>query len=216
MLYLTKTPFWLRWLSPSSLWRLPAREKTLYLTFDDGPIPEVTPWVLDTLRAAHAQATFFCVGDNVRKYPEVFGRLQREGHSVGNHTFHHLDGWRTDTPVYLDNVALCAEKVTSNLFRPPYGRLKPAQGAALRQKGFQIVLWDVLAGDFDPKASPEVCFRNVTRHARPGSIVVLHDSLKAQPRLVPLLPRLLEHFGGRGYRFEAIRDLPSASQTEFF
>lgn len=203
MFYLAKTPVLIQWLWPGFIWKMPTREKVLYLTFDDGPIPEVTPWVLDTLRTAGAKATFFCVGDNVRKHPQVYKRLLSEGHGVGNHTFNHLNGIKTADADYLENVGRCADWVSSRLFRPPYGRLRKAQRAALQQH-YKIVLWDVLSGDFDASISSEQCLRNITRHARPGSVVVLHDSLKAQRHLQFVLPRLLAYFQERGYRFEAI------------
>lgn len=189
---------------PSYIWRLPTADKSLYLTFDDGPIPEVTPWVLETLRGYAAKATFFCVGDNVQKHPEVFQQVVSEGHAVGNHTFNHLNGWKTDTGVYLENVAQCGQVLSSNLFRPPYGRLKSQQMKALK-KDFRIVMWDVLSGDFSPNLSAEQCLQHVLRHARPGSIVVLHDSLKAERNLKYVLPRVLEHFKAAGYRFEALK-----------
>ncbi len=202
-MFIAKTPAFLQDLMPALTWRQPTDEKILYLTFDDGPIPEVTPWVLETLRAYAAKATFFCVGDNVQKHPEVFRKVLAEGHSVGNHTFNHLNGWKTDTKTYLDNVAQCSRVLDSRLFRPPYGRLKLRQMQALK-KDFRIVMWDVLSGDFSQKLSPEDCLQQVRRHARPGSIVVLHDSLKAERNLRWVLPRVLEGFRERGYQFEAI------------
>ena len=203
MLYLAKTPALIRWLNPRSVWRIPSSEKVLYLTFDDGPIPEITPWVLDTLREADAKATFFCVGDNVRKYPDLYERICMEGHSTGNHTFNHLNGWRTPTDAYLHNVAQCAGLVNSDLFRPPYGRLRASQRAALRRT-YKIVMWDVLSGDFDPGITSEKCLHNVVAHAKAGSVVVLHDSLKAARHLRFVLPRILAYFSQKGYRFDPI------------
>lgn len=203
-MFLAKTPDILQFLMPSYTWKVPTTEKILYLTFDDGPIPGVTPWVLETLRDYAAKATFFCVGDNVQKHPEVFQQVLAEGHAVGNHTFNHLNGWKTDTDVYLENVARCRQVLNSNLFRPPYGRLKPRQMQALK-KDFRVVMWDVLSGDFSQKLSPETCLQQVLAHARPGSIVVLHDSLKAERNLKYVLPRVLEHFKAAGYQFEALK-----------
>jgi len=201
--YFVKTPTLLQALLPAFTWRMPGNDRALYLSFDDGPIPEVTPWVLDTLNAYGARATFFCVGDNARKYPDVYRRLLAEGHAVGNHTFNHLNGWKTDDSIYFDNVRACSELVRSKLFRPPYGRLKRRQRQYLK-KDFQLIMWDVLSGDFDQTITPEQCRDNVLRHAGPGSIVVLHDSLKAEQNLRFTLPAVLEHFTAKGYRFAAL------------
>lgn len=188
---------------PAYTWRVPTNEPVLYLTFDDGPIPEVTPWVLDTLAAYQAKATFFCVGDNVRKHPDVFQRIQHENHAIGNHTFNHLNGWKTETNTYLQNIAQCAEIVPTGLFRPPYGRLKNSQKNALKGS-FQLIMWDVLCGDFDKNISPEQCLQNVLKNAQKGSIVVLHDSLKAEKNMRFVLPAVLEHFSQKGFRFEKL------------
>jgi peptidoglycan/xylan/chitin deacetylase (PgdA/CDA1 family) len=198
-----KMPSWVQKLFPHRVWRIPTSEKKLYLTFDDGPVPEVTPFVLETLSAHGAKATFFCVGDNVRKHPDIFRRVLEAGHAVGNHTQHHLNGWETPTGDYLDNVAKCAEQVRSRLFRPPYGRLRPQQAALLRAQ-YDIVMWDVLGMDYDPNISGEQCLQNILRNASPGSIVVLHDSLKAERNLRYALPRALEHFRAEGFVFESL------------
>ncbi|HEY0895843.1 MAG TPA: polysaccharide deacetylase family protein [Sphingobacteriaceae bacterium] len=209
-MYLVKTPFWLRWLYPSLTWRMPANEKTIYLTFDDGPIPVVTPFVLETLKKFRARATFFCIGDNVRKYPEIYRQLIEAGHRTGNHTYNHLKGWDTPDGEYLENVLLCHSLVGSDLFRPPYGRGRRTQydqlmaGIGPGRTQFRIVMWDVLSGDFDVQLSPEGCLKNVIRHARSGSIVVFHDSLKAFDRLEYVLPRALEYWHSRGYAFKAL------------
>jgi peptidoglycan-N-acetylglucosamine deacetylase len=202
-MYLVKTPNWLQGYFKSYTWRINTSEKVLYLTFDDGPIPEVTPWILQQLEQYNAKATFFCVGENVEKNPEIYQNLLQKGHSVGNHTQNHLNGWSTKTDVYLENTKKCATLVQSNLFRPPYGRLKPSQSAMIR-KNYQIILWDVLSGDFDPKISVEKCLQNVIDCAKEGSIIVMHDSLKAEKNLRYILPRLLAHFAERGFRFEKI------------
>lgn len=187
----------------SLLWRVETTEKVLYLTFDDGPIPEVTPWVLEELQRHQAKATFFVVGENVRKHPELLQRLQAGGHTVGNHTEHHVNGWNTPTRAYLREVQECDRRVGSRLFRPPYGRIRLTQIRALRKR-FRIVMWDVLSKDYDRGIQPNECLQRVLRSARPGSIVVFHDSLKAEERLRYALPRVLGHFSELGYRFEAL------------
>lgn len=204
-MYLVKTPQFIQKLFPNFTWRIPTEEKVLYLTFDDGPIPEVTTWVLDQLRAYGAKATFFCVGDNVRKHFDVFQKVKAEDHAFGNHTLSHLNGWLNDNIPYFHNVRHCANLVNSVIFRPPYGRLKPKQAQFL-QRHYRIVMWDVLSGDFDASLSPEQCLANVTNNAGPGSIVVFHDSIKAGERLRYALPRVLEHFSKLGYRFEKLND----------
>jgi len=203
-MYLTKTPKFIQSLFPSFTWKMaPAKDKVLYLTFDDGPIPEVTPWVLETLDKFDAKATFFCVGDNVRKHEDVFQLVKSKGHSVGNHTYHHLSGWQTDNIPYFHDIRKCASLVKSNLFRPPYGRIKPKQTQFL-SRHYKIVMWDVLSGDFDESLDAEACYQNVVRATKPGSIVVFHDSLKAEAKLKEVLPRVLEHYYLQGYIFKAI------------
>jgi peptidoglycan-N-acetylglucosamine deacetylase len=209
-MYLVKTPFWLRWLYPSLTWRMPGNEKSIYLTFDDGPIPVVTPFVLETLKKFDARATFFCIGDNVHKHPEIFRQILVDGHRVGNHTYNHLKGWKTDDERYLENVRMCHELVKSPLFRPPYGRGKKSQyrrlmsDTGLEGTVFQVIMWDVLSGDFDRRLSPSGCLKNVVQNTENGSIVVFHDSLKAFERLEFALPRALEYWHSRGYAFKPI------------
>ncbi len=204
-MYLVKTPKLIQNLFPNFTWRIPTDEKELFLTFDDGPIPEVTPWVLDQLEQYDAKATFFCVGDNIRKHPEVFNQVVERGHAVGNHTFNHLNGWASDNLPYFHNIRHCAHMVNSVLFRPPYGQLKPRQAQFL-QRHYRIVMWDVLSGDFDPNITPEQCLDNVINNAGPGSIVVFHDSLKAEDKLSYVLPRVLEHFSALGYSFGKLNE----------
>ncbi|GJM31680.1 MAG: polysaccharide deacetylase [Saprospiraceae bacterium] len=204
-MYLVKTPKFIQNLFPNFTWRIPTDEKELFLTFDDGPIPEVTPWVLDQLEQYDAKGTFFCVGDNIRKHPDVFEQVVEKGHAVGNHTFSHLNGWATDNLPYFHNIRHCAHLVNSVLFRPPFGQLKPRQAQFL-QRHYRIVMWDVLSGDFDPNITPEQCLANVINNAGPGSIVVLHDSLKADEKLQYVLPRILEHFSALGYTFGKLNE----------
>lgn len=204
-MYLVKTPQVIQNLFPNFTWRIPTSEKVLYLTFDDGPIPEVTPWVLEQLKAFQAKATFFCVGENIVKHPEALEAVIRDGHAVGNHTFNHLNGWNTDNIPYYHNVRHCANLMKSVLFRPPYGRIKPKQAQFL-QRHYRIVMWEVLSGDFDPNVSAEQCAENVIKNAKPGSIIVFHDSLKAMSKLEYALPKVLEYFTERGYRFEKLQE----------
>lgn len=202
-MYFVHTPHYLQALFPGLTWKMPADQKIIYLTFDDGPIPEVTPWVLETLRAYNAKATFFCVGDNVRKYPRIYQEVRDAGHAVGNHTLNHLSGWATENISYFHNIRHCARFVSSGLFRPPYGKLRPSQIQFL-QRHYHIIMWDVLSGDFDKDISPEDCFQNVIQHAAKGSIVVFHDSLKAENNLRYALPLVLDHFSKLGFEFLAL------------
>ncbi len=214
-MYLVKTPRFLEGLFPNFTWNIKTEEKVLYLTFDDGPIPEVTPWVLEQLAKYNAKATFFCVGDNVGKYPSVFQQVLAEGHSVGNHTYNHLSGWNTDNIPFFHNIRHCAHLVNSGLFRPPYGRLTPSQTQFLTRH-YRIVMWDVLSGDFDKNISKETVFDNVILSAKRGSIVVFHDSLKAFERLEYALPRVLEHFTAKGYRFESLNAVVQKLERKTF
>ncbi len=175
----------------------------MFLTFDDGPVPEVTPWVLDLLDEYNAKATFFCVGENIEKNPDIFEKVVNGGHAIGNHTYNHLSGWVTDRLPYFLNIRKCAQLVKSELFRPPYGKLRPSQVQFL-QRHYKIVMWDVLSADFDADISGEQCAKNVLRSVKPGSIVVFHDSLKAEKNLKHALPIVLERLAGEGYSFESI------------
>ena len=204
-----RTPFFLPVLYPSSLkWRVATEAPELFLTFDDGPVNGPTEFVLDTLQTFKAKATFFCIGDNVRKHQNVFDRILADGHNVGNHTYHHLNGWKTNVADYVDNVMQC-EKVlphdhrsTRRLFRPPYGRITRNQIRALH--AFDIIMWDVLAIDYDRRLSPENCLKNTIAATRGGSILVFHDSLKAERNMTFALPRFLEHYSSRGFTFKSL------------
>ncbi|MBZ4188462.1 polysaccharide deacetylase family protein [Niabella beijingensis] len=207
-MYFIKTPWWLKKVYTRYLWDIPVAEKKIFLTFDDGPHPTATPFVLQQLRAYKAKATFFCLGKNVVAEQELYQKLLAEGHRVGNHTHNHLNGWKTDTGTYLENIRKAAESIDSGLFRPPYGRIRRKQGRLLLQGGagraFKIVMWDVLSGDFDRKLAPRRCLQHVLKSAQSGSIVVFHDSEKAFPNLSFVLPRMLEHFSEKGFLFEAV------------
>jgi peptidoglycan/xylan/chitin deacetylase (PgdA/CDA1 family) len=182
---------------------IPASEKVIYLTFDDGPIPEVTQDVLTILKERNILATFFCVGENVKKHPEVFGLLSGAGHTIGNHTFHHLNGWKTPPAEYFEDVNRCNEYFKTNLFRPPYGKFTPSQYFLLH-KQYRFILWTVLSGDYSMGISKEKCLQNVLNNTSAGSIVLFHDSLKAKNSLFFALPRFLDHFLEKGYRFERL------------
>lgn len=214
---IVRIPRIIKGLYPSRLWEGPSHGKKIYLTFDDGPIAEVTPWVLEQLKVYQARATFFCIGDNIRKHPDIFDLMISQGHAVGNHTYNHLNGWKTPVQEYVANTEktrkILQEHMHSSentskrkiLFRPPYGRLKGAQAASLQQKGYRIVMWDILSLDYNPTTSPQKCTRNVLDYARTGSIIVFHDSLKAERNLKYALPKVLEHFKSRGYSFEKLQ-----------
>jgi peptidoglycan/xylan/chitin deacetylase (PgdA/CDA1 family) len=207
-MYLVKTPFWLRAVYPACTWKMPSTDKVIYLSFDDGPHPEATPFVLDQLKKYHAKASFFCIGKNVLSYANIYEQILQEGHVVGNHTYDHLNGWKTDTASYLENIKSASNLIVSNLFRPPYGRISRNQLkniAADKWMPQQIIMWDVLSGDFDLKLTGEQCARNVIKHAKSGSIVVFHDSAKAWDRMQVALPLVLDYFSNLGYRFEVIQ-----------
>jgi peptidoglycan/xylan/chitin deacetylase (PgdA/CDA1 family) len=209
---LYRTPFFLPRLFPSLLWRVPTNEKVLFLTFDDGPLQGPTEFVIEQLRKFDAKATFFCIGDNVRKYPQVFEKLILEGHAIGNHTFNHVKGWSTSTHRYLENIELCSEQFSKHniqrvlLFRPPYGRISSRQIKALKNK-YKIVMWDVLTHDYAKSIQPESCLKGSLNAARPGSIVVFHDSIKAEKNLTYVLPRILEYFSTQGYKFKTLSEV---------
>lgn len=196
------------------VWEMPASERKIYLTFDDGPIPEVTPKILKILESYQALATFFCVGENVMKHPSTYQEVLDFGHSVGNHTFSHINAWKTTSRDYLADVAHCEEFVKSRLFRPPYGKIRREQALALAPS-YHIILWSVLSWDFDKSFQPSRCLDNAIRYTRPGHIVVFHDSLKACENLFYVLPRFLDYFSRYGFTFEAIweKDLPPLSLT---
>ena len=200
---LIKTPKWLKLLYPKLLWDANAANRCIYLTFDDGPIPIVTPFVLNILKQYNAKATFFCIGDNVRKHPAIFEQVKNDGHAIGNHTYNHLKGWITEDKTYLDNFLQADKLLDTKLFRPPYGRIKRSQVKLLQKAkpGIQIVMWSVLSADYDATFTPERCLGNVIKNTKPGDIVLFHDSLKAQERMEYALPRALEYWSREGYSF---------------
>lgn len=205
-LFFTTTPWWLRKLFPGAIWDISTNEKVIYLSFDDGPHPQITPFVLATLKKYSAAATFFCIGDNVRKFPETYRQIIDEGHTVGNHTMHHLNGWKTTAEAYLEDVAKAKTYIHSGLFRPPYGRIKKSQLRQLSsdEHPLSTIMWSVLAGDWLTSITPEKCFEQVKNNIYPGCIVVFHDSEKAYERMQYALPQVLAHFSKLGYRFKSI------------
>lgn len=209
-MYLHKTPFLLKKLYPSLIWNKERNAKKLYITFDDGPIREVTEYVLEELEKFKALATFFCVGENIKKHQDVFQKVISKGHAIGNHTYNHLNGFKTLTPFYLENIKAACDIITENssgsasrLFRPPYGRITRKQIQALTPT-YDIIMWDVLTGDFDKNLSPEKCLKAVLRYSKPGSILVFHDSVKTYSTVKFVLPRVLNHFMNLGYEFEKL------------
>lgn len=205
-----RVPFFLPWLFPSLVWKIQTTNKKLYLTFDDGPVPGPTDFVLETLAKHSVQATFFCIGDNVRKHPEVFKRIIDQGHTVGNHTYNHLNGWKTPLDKYVSNVTQCDDELRDSklnlqgvkLFRPPYGKVTRSQIKSLAE--YRIIMWDVLTHDYDKSVSPKSCLANSIRVSRPGSVIVFHDSVKAERNLQYTLPRYIDHFLNQGYSFHVL------------
>jgi len=200
-----KPPSLARLFFPQLVWDIETDSKEIFLTFDDGPHPEITPRVLEILDEYDAKATFFCVGENVEKYPETYTSILQKGHRCGNHSYNHLNGWKTNNEQYFENIKQCGQLIESNLFRPPYGRIKPSQIKVLKQK-FKIIMWSVVSFDFSKNTSPAQCLDNAIRFAKAGSIVVFHDSEKASTNLFYALPKFLEYFIERGYKFSVIPD----------
>lgn len=199
-LYWIKTNRIIKQIFSKFIWDIPNTENKVYLTFDDGPIPEITEWVLDQLKTHNAKATFFCIGDNIDKHPELFKKVIRDGHAIGNHTFNHLNGWKTATGAYIENTKRCdatiekwAINLKSKIFRPPYGKIKIAQSKEIQKLGYKIIMWDVLSADFDQNLSKEGCLENVLSNIESGSVIVFHDSIKAFKNLEYVLPRTLAY-----------------------
>lgn len=217
-----KTPGFVKSLFPNFVWNINTNAKELYLTFDDGPTPDITTWVLSTLKNYEAKATFFCIGNNIKKHPEIFQKIISEDHSIGNHTFNHLKGWKHKTKDYISDVLLTQDLIDSEiqhlklqdsafekekLFRPPYGKFKSEQSKQLEALGYRTILWDVLSFDWDASVSKETCLKNITSAAKEGSIIVCHDSVKAHKNLKYALPLTLDYYTQKGFQFKAIRDL---------
>lgn len=208
-MFLHKTPLLIQWLYPSLTWKKNVSDNSIFLTFDDGPIPGLTEFILDTLDKYKIKATFFCVGDNLRKHPEIAKRALSEGHRLGNHSFNHLNGWQTNTLDYVSNVVRCQKELIDidnsepQLFRPPYGKIKRSQIKHLKEK-YEIIMWDVLSGDFLESISKERCLEKSISATKPGSIVIFHDNLKAEEKVKYALPRYIEHFLNKGYRFQTL------------
>jgi len=203
MSFWVKTNRIIKWIFPNYVWDIPNDGQKVFLTFDDGPTPEITEWVLEQLKKYNAKATFFCIGNNIEKYPEIFQKTIAEGHAIGNHTFDHLNGWKTTTEVYIENVKLYETQnpklVTRNLFRPPYGKIKHYQSKILRKLGYKIIMWDVLSRDYDQSISATQCLENVLSNIETGSIIVFHDSVKAEHNLKYVLPKTLEFLKEKGF-----------------
>lgn len=198
------TPFFLRF-DPFLEWSMkPSIQPAVYLTFDDGPHPEITPWVLNVLAAHQAKATFFCVGENVLRYPEVYRQILNAGHAVGNHTHNHLNGWKHHANEYTANIELAAAHIHSNLFRPPYGKLSPLQALRLKKKGLRIIMWSLLTRDFDKHLDHKKALDALISHTKNGAVVLFHDSDKARVNLEVLLPKYLEHFQDKGFQFRSL------------
>lgn len=214
-MFIERPPLLYRILFPNAIWRIPAPskgDKVIYLTFDDGPIPEVTPWVLDQLRLRGIKATFFCVGENVWRHHQLFLNLLEEGHAVGNHTYHHLQGWLSNTSEYIDDVQKADRLIQSPLVRPPHGHIKWGQLRRLTNQ-FQVIMWDLVTRDYSRKQTPEKVLQNVKKYARNGSIIVFHDSLKAEKNLRYALPLALDYLIQEGYRFELLPGRVKSNHT---
>lgn len=207
-----KTPLWVRHLFPQCIWSMPASGKVIYLTFDDGPIPQHTDKIIKTLAGFDAKATFFCVGDNIRKFPEIAREIKAAGHAIGNHTFHHVKAWSTQKEMYMKNVDLFEKEATdrlgnypgSCLFRPPHGQLTPAIYNALLKKDYKVIMWDLLSYDFDRNLNAEKALAILKQKTKPGSIVVFHDNYKAELNLQRILPEYLSWFSDAGFRFATL------------
>lgn len=204
-MYFIKSPFWLKKIYNKYTWDIPDHHNHVYLTFDDGPHAVATPFVLQQLYNFNAKATFFCIGKNIVNHPDLYQKIIDAGHTTGNHTHNHLNGWKTDNEIYINNTLQASQYIHSTLFRPPYGRIRfSAAKSLIKDHGFTIIMWDVLSADFDTTISPEKCFQNVIKKVMPGSIIVFHDSAKAFNNLQYALPKVLEYFTQKNFVFKSI------------
>jgi peptidoglycan/xylan/chitin deacetylase (PgdA/CDA1 family) len=203
-MFLAKSPGIIKKYYPRLIWDIPNDENKIFLTFDDGPVPEITNWVLDVLKQYKIKSTFFLLGCNAVKHPDIYTRIINEEHAVGNHSYHHLSGWDSDDEAYFNNIKKANEFLNVILFRPPYGRIKKSQIAALVDD-YKIIMWDVLSGDFDPKTTPEKCYNNVVKNTKSGSVIVFHDNLKAEENLKYALPRTIEYLLEQGFVFDVLK-----------
>ena len=203
MLKLIKIPSFIQCLSPSLLWKNKSDSKTIYLTFDDGPCNTLSPFLLDELKKYKAKATFFYLGSQVEKYPQLVKRCLEENHQIGNHTYSHANGWKTKNNEYYQDIEKANKLINSNLFRPPYGRIKPSQINHLK-KHYKIIMWDVLSWDFDKETSAEECYNNIINNTKSGSIIVLHENEKSAKNVKEVLPKVLSYFSSIGFKFESL------------
>ena len=205
MSFWVKTSYLIKKTFSNYVWDIPNHENKVFLTFDDGPTPDLTQWTLEQLKTYNAKATFFCIGNNIEKNPEIFKKIIQENHALGNHTFNHLKGWETPTDEYIENTKFCQSQILNlksqipNLFRPPYGKIKPSQSMILRKLGYKIIMWDVLSYDFNQTISPEKCLENVINNVKSGSIIIFHDSVKAEQNLKYALPKTLAFLKEKGF-----------------
>lgn len=199
-----RVPQWIQWLYPGALFSVSGCDRVLFLTFDDGPTPELLPWILEQLTRFEAQATFFCVGENVMRYPELFSAVIENGHRPGNHTHHHLSAAQTAKVHYLHDIRKAEHYIGRKLFRPPYGRLSPSQTQRLQKLGYQVVFWSLLSYDFDPRLHASFILEQLKRKVRNGDIIVFHDNPKAAPHLYKVLPSFLAHCRQQGFRFAVL------------
>jgi peptidoglycan/xylan/chitin deacetylase (PgdA/CDA1 family) len=211
--YWIKTKSFIKRLFSNYVWDLPNTQNKIYLSFDDGPTPEITEWVLEELKKYNVKATFFCIGNNIQKHPKLFQKVINEGHVIGNHTYNHMNGWKTETKTYLENISLCEkqiqkssiENLQSKIFRPPYGKIKTAQAKIVRRLGYKLIMWDVLSADFDQTITHEKCLENVISNVKSGSVIVFHDSIKASHNLKYALPETLNILKEKGFLFDVIK-----------